>query len=213
VLPGGVDVPALEIKYAKFGTRDGYCKKIYGKDFDPSLTSWDRFPEGVRRGWPLHKIYEMLHDRVEIQVVDVDRSVMLELLREYDLVFNSAPAALFVERDGQPVEIKTERVWIKSEPDPSMASEPWTIGLIVYEGEPAIPHYRYSWLEGVSSWEYPEKHGDPGDGILVSKPLSISAPPMHPRIVPIGRYGQWKKGVLVDSVFGEVSDVIGRLDD
>jgi len=198
-------VPSVKITYAKLGNREEYAQKIYGKGFDPANTSWDLFPAGTRNGWPLHKIYEMLHERLDLRVMEVHRSDMLELVRQYGLVFNSAPAALFAERDDTPVEVLTERVWIKTEPVDAPLGHP---GIIVYEASPAMAHYRYSFLEGRDSWEFPEAHGDPGGGVLVSKPLSISHPPMSKGIVPIGRYGQWKKGVLVDSVFGEVSRVL-----
>lgn len=208
VLPGNVKVDPVTITYAKMGKREDYAMKIYGDHFDPGQTSWDLFPAGRIYGWPLRKIYEMLYGAMALTIEEVDRDVMGELLRTYDVVFNSAPAALFTIRDSTPVEVKTERVWIRTMR--ADYQEPGH-GLIVYEGSLSVPHYRYSFLEGKEAWEYPESWGGGSGATLVSKPLSINKPPMDPRIIPVGRYGKWQKGVLVDSVFGEVSEHVRKI--
>lgn len=208
VLPWDTAIDPVDITYVKMGTREDYSEKIYGPGFDPSDTSWDRFPSGVVKGWPLHKIYEMIHGIFlpRFVIADVGRAKMWELLEEHDIVFNTSPGHQFT-LDLFP-EMNTESVWIKTNHDKFDPHA--STGLIVYEGSLSVPHYRYSFLEGRESWEYPEDYGDPGCGaILVKKPLYLHSPMMDPRIIPIGRFGKWQKGVLVDSVFGEVSRAIG----
>lgn len=210
-LPHGFPVLSGQILYVKFGTKEAYSKKIYGEDFDPDLTSWDKFPGGVVEGWPLRYVYERLHAEVQPYMVEasVNRPMMNWMCSEYDLVFNSAPAALFCDMTcGEPT-VRTEKVWIVNGPPDAKHPNSRYDGLIVYEGTSAVPFYRYSYLEGRESWEYPHWH-DPGDprAKLINKPLSIDRPPMHGKIVPIGRYGKWKKGELVDTVYDEVSNVL-----
>jgi hypothetical protein len=207
VLPGGRHIDHCEITYVKRGTPEGYARKIYGPDFDPAQTSWNKFPAGVIRGWPLREVYEMLHEFVQnyIHVTMVTRHDIIEMEQDYDLIFNSAPAPLFAMDGAEP---KFEKVWVVIKDSGIRDAR----NIIVYEGESSKAHYRYSMLEGVESWEYPETFFGlahcPAEAVEVRKPLSINKPPMSTRIVPIGRYGRWEKGVLVDSVFNQVSRIV-----
>src|SRR5215470_19138644 len=45
--------PEVEIKYVKVGTPEGYARKVYGNEAAP--TSWDRFSEGLHKGWGLRE--------------------------------------------------------------------------------------------------------------------------------------------------------------
>jgi hypothetical protein len=210
VLPGGVVIPHHVIRYAKFGTREQYSKKIYGEGFDPAHTSWDKFPAGEVHGWPLRRIYELLHNRLDHLFIEeeVDREMIKTMSYDYDLIFNSAPAQLFASHENGSVVAMTEKVWIFTRQMVPMDQAPEK-GLIVYEGGDSVPFYRYSYLEGREAWEYPQTY-DPGmeEAKLINKPLHINQPPLAANIIPIGRYGKWKKGELVDSVFHEVSAVV-----
>ncbi len=199
-LPPGLEFESAMITYSKFGTREGYAKKIYGDGYEGPV-SWDKFPAGEVPGWPLRKVYAWLHDffRPSMLESEVDRDQMNLLCDHFEWVFNTAPGHLFASN---PLDcgLEVENVWVVSR-DVSGMLRP----VIIYDGREVVPFYRVSYLENTLSVEYPWSEEPPEEGcVKVVKPLSMAASPMRSNIVPVGRYGQWKKGVLVDEVFKQV---------
>jgi transposase len=186
------------VTFTKVGTKDGYAKKVYGSEDAP--TSWDIFGIGEYPAWPLQAAYERLwvrfEDRIENRVV-IGREID-EVLGDTDLCLSSVPArGICLKQDqhrfrAKPVNILT---------DPLIQVR----NLVVYNGREGEPWYRASNLFGHSSVEYPAQFGANGyKPIDTNCDCHLDQPGFH----RIGRFGQWKKGVLVTHALHDAQRIV-----
>jgi hypothetical protein len=87
-------------------------------------------------------------------------------------------------------------IWIRNGKPTSEAAD---VGdpCVVYNGSARDEHYRSSLLFGSASTEFAHAVPDALHGI---KPLNTDCD-CHPSIVRAGRFGEWKKGILVHDAF------------
>ncbi len=203
------DEPDGHVIVEKLGTPEGYARKIYGDAV--VRTSWQRYHLGKHFIWNLRIAYEDLWKMYHDLITDGHflPSMMPQALKEYRAVFSTMPlTALF---PGEEKDFKMEQVWLVPQQG---VVPPCTI---TWNGLDEPGWYRSSNIFGHESYEYPRLYD--GDGInekavLVNKPL---APPTGFRVpfeelYLFGRYGQWKKGVLVDDAYREAYRMAGMLE-
>lgn len=198
------DLPDGAVTFNKRGTKQGYAAKVYGH---PGATcSWDQFPEGERPAWNMQKLYDKLWEKYHssIEPYTLTRDYMEVIPDSFPLVISSIPLKpmclfpdvhVFGERQ---VYIRTTSTW-NPEIQPS--------NLIIYNGDPSIAWYRCSLLWGHISYEFGHEVGHARIGV---KPLFTSCT-CHRRIIRIGRFGQWKKGVLITDAFKEAQRALQSL--
>jgi hypothetical protein len=207
--------PDFDLAYIKIGERRGYAEKVYGNPDAPC--SWDAFPTGVLGAWSLQAAYdslwEMYSDR--IGVLDVEPEYLPGLLNTYDLTISTASRpSLCKDRKH---DFKSASVRITDEP---MARElieylPDSEHVIVYNGDSRYPYYRTSVINGIASTEYPTSIGLVASevGRLGYKPISNNCDcwSREKRFIGIGRFGAWRKGVLVHHAYAEAFDWVGAI--
>jgi len=190
--------PAFQLEYIRLGTKEGYERKIYGKLPEGVTTSWDTFPSIVR-AWSLRETYwhawARYYHGIEEATVTLDD--LLKLAQNY-VVFNTAPLNHLMPDH----EYITESVYV------SEGHSAAGINQIIYNGLYEDDWYRTSNINGASSFEIPGRFaGKPAPNWRrIIKPVSTTA--TIPGVHLLGRYGQWKKGVLVDDAYFEACRIL-----
>lgn len=205
----GLTYNEVAIKYAKLGTREGYAQKVYGSPDAPC--SWDAFPEGVVPGYDMVAAYDALWDRYKPIVLDglVDHELLAMVQQKYDMVFSAVPAPLLCYGD---CFFRSQTIWVaKTHRD---ICEQLGDPCIIYNGQESDLYYRTSLLNGVGATEYSDaslnvvRRGELVPPLVrAQKPLDNNCR-CRPNIIRIGRFGQWKKGVLVHDAFKEACDAL-----
>lgn len=211
----GLPGEAHMINYEMRGTADQYRNKVYGSDYRGTVSPEEL--EGHHMGWDIRAAYDELWAVYGPYVQDqtFDRQLLNHLLttepliKEADLVISSLPANLLCMNDEHSF-LGEEIYAIGDAPERGISSPisapPFTV---VCNGEPDVSWYRTSNVFGFSTTEWPGKRKPPVEGVAkVVKPLKTTCT-CHPNVVRVGRYGQWKKGVLADSAFFEVQKLVG----
>jgi hypothetical protein len=182
------------VSFIKLGSRDGYAAKVYDRPSAPC--SWDQFEEGERPAWSLVETYERLWKMYSgfiiphhVTAVDLE-----EMKTNYPLIISTIPKMhLCVAQH----EFSYKTVWIRPVAQPG--TEP---NSMVYNGRPSEQWYRSSLLFGHGSTEFPRIPTGYSFGNVVEgkKPLQNNCD-CHPEIVRVGRFGEWRKGVLSHTAF------------
>lgn len=179
------------IKYSYYGDREGYSKKIYGTT-DVNC-SWGKFGFEVI-AWDLGRIADELWSRYRMLIKErtVQPNELGLLVEQNEYVINTAPLDVIAPMG----EFEVEYVWVAAADNHRMGPNE-----IHYYGDDR-PEYRRSYIMGKGQVEYPDGPTGPVEGaVRIPKPLRARA--HTPGVYRLGRYGQWKKGILVDQVFKE----------
>lgn len=224
-IPGVTQPEEMEmVVYTKVGTKEGYAKKVYGAEDAP--VSWDIFGIGEYPAWPMERTYQRLWDRLlgdatdvgaegDLGVTHIPATVqpaqIASLCQRHDLVLSSVPCQALCFRPDHL--FKGQAVYTADAPMIGVRN------LIVYNGREDDNWYRASNLFGHHSLEISAAMFDTEvkDGSVyqdhageVSHPLRKGIKPVHtncdchlhhPNYVRIGRFGTWKKGVLVSHAY------------
>jgi hypothetical protein len=199
------DKPEAKVQYIKVGTREGYAEKIYG---DPNVEcSWDQW-EGSYPAWCMEDLYDRLWDEHSGLIYDTEvRFPLLEaLLEEYDFVFSSINPLGYCQ-DTEAHQFNWQQVYVSNQ---ISYTEP---GTILYNGDPETLWYRTSNIFGDEKTEFPngrdkiERELIP---FIVRKPLSTTCDCLlgNERFIRIGRYGEFRKNLLVHHAYHRVCEVL-----
>lgn len=210
-LPNSYSVADTKVSYRLTGTADQYRQKVYGDSYTGKVSPEDL--EGEHRAWDIRATYGHLwslitnHRAVTIYPTHIDSNwigAAAKVLHRYSHVISTIPAPALCK---SPVFLPSQEGHyfsshaIKAVGAPSYGFlEPDTI---TCSGLPEDPWYRSATVFGHTTIEYPRTHRPGLYGkplVTVRKPLSADCD-CHPEIIRLGRYGQWKKGVLVHQVY------------
>lgn len=207
----GLDVPPMELDYRKFGTQEGYASKVYGDPKAPC--SWSEFGAGKTLAYPLAAAYDAAWAAVQARLVcaTVTARQLAQMRSNFDLVVCSVPKPSVCSKPGvHRFEQKT--VWIHGS-EPPLLEGKIPHNTIVYNGEPDDAWYRTSNIEGNCSTEYPTSVGTVSSAHAtrkIGKPLTNTCD-CFPDVLRVGRYGKWKKGVLVHNAYWEVEYAVQQM--
>lgn len=207
-IPGLTNVkPDGVVYFRKHGTKQGYAQKVYGSP--DAKCSWDLFPEGARHAWSMFRMYEYLWDTFEYLIHD--RVVTPEFLRkryDFDLMISTIPVPSICYQghrfDSQNVFILNQAVNHRLDNE------------IVYNGMVKDNWYRMSKIFGHGStestiafpWDYEFIQGYKiATGY---KPITTDCT-CFPHVARVGRFGQWKKGVLVHHAYEQTIKLLEGL--
>lgn len=178
--------PDMMINFIKRGTREGYAAKVYGDMGAPC--SWDSFPTGRMPAWSMRETYDALWrlyaDRIREQVID--HSVAYAISQDHDLTITTIPAPNICEEPFH--NFPSARVFFRDDAPANLRE-----GDLLYSGDPKDAFYRASVLDGKRTTEFGHQVKEAREGF---KPLDTNCDCL-PNIVRAGRFGEWKKGVLV----------------
>jgi len=215
----GLSGDPFDVEYQLWGTVDGYRKKVYG-DMGDILVSPETLV-GISEAWDIREAYDAAWEFYSefIQEYSAWDEVRgwddtFNIMDDFDIVISTIPAhALCADPSHN---FNSERVWVTEDlkrpremgfhgPDGMTIRD----NLVVCSGDPDDWWYRQSRINGWENTEFPRGRRPNFEGKIheVEKPLDTDCD-CFPRIVRMGRYGKWKKGVLSDSAFYETKQAI-----
>lgn len=187
----------------KWGTAEGYAAKVYGDASAP--TSFDLFEQGEQPAWSLRDTYNGLWELYGDDIVPehLKPTSIMELQRRFDLVISTIPAkALCYVHEhrfpAQPVAFAA-----------GVAFKGGWEDFIVYSGSPEEAWYRTSSIFGVGQTEFSSASAPPRSTLGI-KPLSTDCDCCK-GVLRLGRFGQWKKGILTHHAFQEAMHALQQL--
>jgi hypothetical protein len=196
-----IGMQPFTITYEKRGSADGYAMKVYGDAAAP--TSWAEFPEGEVEAYSLRHAYRRLWDRYADLIKDhiLTPGEVWRYTSDYDLVLCTLPASKMCLHDH---EFQSQEVTLVKVHRCNPRNT------IIYSGDLEDHWYRWScirdepWLE-FSGRVDPEHAVDSHQAVWHGvKPIKSDCT-CHTRpdgsFVKLGRFGQWRKAVLVSDAF------------
>lgn len=213
-LPG--EVRSSEIRYTLNGTAEGYRRKVYGPDFDGSVSPEDL--ASTHMGWDLRGTYFQLWDKYNSFIVDheVHPTDPRYLLRtaDYDLVINTIPRNKICPKNHSFV---SQDIWAAGGTSAGQIPVPVEVPLnnmVVCNGYRYPDWYRVSRIFDYATVEWPLEVGRAWasqGAALVRKPIGHACtcwPWENTRMLHVGRYGAWQKGYLIHHAYAQVSQVV-----
>lgn len=188
---------------------ENYLRKVYGPAWD-GVVSPEMFNMG-QQAWDLREVYRHLYARFEADIVDWYFSAdALNILgrklagagRNF-LIINTLPRRVVCQKPGEHDFIST-KIWAMGDDPTNGVACPFTMPdfTIEYNGNPAPAWYRVSKIFGHTTMEWPGHLPKPpvAGVVAVNKPVATTCT-CWPGVVHVGRYGQWRKGVLLHHVY------------
>jgi hypothetical protein len=213
-LPGLTgEKPDGAVVFHKVGTAEGYAEKVYGDRFAP--TSWMIFPTGPRPMWSMSKVYQKLfqdwYEKINTVTIDAEWLDYLEQRRDmFALVISAIPCPVICRNPDHNFPFVKVMFEEHDHKDPNLGEH-----YIYYSGSESDRWYRSSHVGGLGWYEYGETanilshyaNGEPRvlrDGI---KPLDTDCD-CRPRIIRVGRFGEWRKARLVHHSYFKALDAL-----
>lgn len=218
-IPGMTDKPPVEVVVQLAGTHDQYRDKVYGhRAPDVASVSTEDLPH-PHSAWDIRNTYDNLWDAYVDDIVDynINGDIVGLLAARYDVVISTIPAKAFCHAVsthafiGQAIYALGDaperglfvRDWVPMEEmeHPRM-EHPRSVKNFIHCNGKAVPSwYRMARVFNRTTVEWPSNVDVPFDvATTVTKPISTDCD-CNPEIFRMGRYGQWKKGVLVHHVY------------
>lgn len=194
------ETPDFRITNRLLGTAEGYKRKVYGTDpmTTPRSVSADFIKDGEQFGaWDLNKVYDTLwNGNVHaINEANIDPNWIEQNQSNFELIISSVPRYLLCKNPFH--QFKSQSVWIVPG-----AAEFLPKNEIHYNGDPSPAWYRASNINGHGGIEWSTLGPKPPvEGLRqATKPLATNCD-CFPDIWHVGRYGEWRKGVLAHDAF------------
>jgi hypothetical protein len=183
------DIPDGRVTFRKMGKAEGYATKVYGHAQAP--TSWERLAVGQHPAWRLATTYGALWASwgETVQVLAVGPQQAAALAANYPVVLNSAPLHHLCYGGHQ---FPERPVWYLDTAPPWVG---WNV--MVYNGDLRTRWFRTSAVFGHRLTEYPCEV----DGARVGRKVLLTDCTCHPDIIRIGRWGEWRPGVLLHHAY------------
>lgn len=200
-IPGVTGVyPENHVQYVRIGTAEGYAKKVYGDA--ARNTGWEHY-YAVYASWNANRAYDMLWDRFasRIQERTVDAEFLYEASVAHNLVISTLPLPSICQNKDHAFD--GSQYYIKRLPVPPMdvAND-----IVVYNGMPGDPWYRWSVLGGKCSVESTLDLWPGDDTVVEGLKATETTCDCWPRVVRAGRWAQWKHGVLLTHAYSVASE-------
>jgi len=205
-----------KIEYKLVGTAEGYAEKVYGGTVPPGQVSPATL-EGHHYAWDIRMAYFDAYERYEYQVTDV--RITPHWMRSqfgnpsarkyWGAIVNTIPAPAICDDDRH--EFLSQKVWAAGDAPELGRHCPISCppDTVICNGDPDRAWYRLSNVFGHTTCEWPEARKPPVSVAEVTKPIRHNCTCWGDRIVGLGRYGSWKKGVLSHEAY-EAAQKIAR---
>lgn len=199
-IPGLTSVyPENTVQYVRMGTAEGYAEKVYGDA--ARYTGWDNY-RAIYPSWNVIKAYDALWDRFGEEVIawEVAPYDIQYLINTYGTVISTLPQWILCQESHK---FHGVPYWIKPLPMPEIDRGN---DIVIYNGMEDDHWYRYSILGDRCSIEttVPIR----GSGWLNGTKAINNDCDCHPEVHRVGRWAEWKHGVLLHSVYHRVKEIM-----
>ena len=211
--------PQRLVRYHLKGSSEDYRRKVYGDNWDGEVSPDEYGPEQDHYAWDLRDTYDRLWGAWFSRITAMDLSPRMagglsEVRGQISLCTVPAPALCLHPDEHKFV---SQGIWAMGSRVPSGNETPENYlpyrapdMTVECNAEVAPRWYRAATVFGHSTIEWPAGPKPPISGVVaVNKPLSTDCtchgrPTWH----RIGRYGEWRKGVLTHSVYERVRGLL-----
>lgn len=219
----GLNLRRERVHYRLTGKLEGYRRKVYGLEGAEDIAVSPALLDDDHYAWDIRAAYDQLWDLFEPSItnyyfsVDSWPQLKKKLDREgVDMIFTSLPAPVLCrDTSGARCTFRSQEVWAMGDA-PRLGRMAWKPSetkprTIVCSGREEDQWYRVSNVFGHHTVEWPgDIVPDPPHGASrVKKPLETSCQ-CNPDVIRVGRYGEWKKGVLSHTAFEKGLAVVSR---
>lgn len=193
--------PGIEVNYRLDGTSNGYRDKVYGQDYRGTVSPEDLI--GKHMAWDLRSTYNALweHNGRDVHALDVSvPGALAELRRSAEVILSTIPAPMLCEKPDVH-KFTWQTVWAMGDA-PGIQEVPVQVPefTVICNGADTPAWYRAANVYGYKTVEWPVHRKPPIPEVTqVRKPLLMSCD-CNGDIIRFGRYGAWKKGILVSDV-------------
>jgi hypothetical protein len=189
------------ISYSLNGTSEGYARKVYGEGVVAADAVSPSSLNGIHYAWDIRSAYREAWELFEDDIVDVPTiraDDVTDLLgwKTYARMISSIPMEGICHDRGH--NFVSQAIWASGDcPDQQRYAPfrvtPWTV---VCDGTDDVSWYRASNVFGHATVEWAREDKPPVENVSrVVKPISTNCT-CHQGLIRVGRYGEWKKGVL-----------------
>jgi len=213
-IPGLVsEADAFDVDYQLRGVVDDYRGKVYGPN-STAITSPERLL-GFHRAWDIRTAYARAWNQYSTRIEDAQLSPdAIEALAgnagRRAIVVSSVPLPVLCQ-DPERHTFEVATIWAMGDAPELNQYAPVTVtpDTVVCNGEDSPRWYRASNIRGYRSVEWPDGRKPPVEGVArVSKPIRTNCD-CTPRVLRVGRYGTWGKGVLSHHAYEDVLKALG----
>lgn len=208
------DKPEAIVNYLLEGTPEQYRTKVYGETYD-GPTSPEEMMSHTQYAWDIRKCYDKLWKAYSDDITnsDIQATWGLDPKRWFgwaDLVVSTVPRTVW---DRNPDNFAYSKVWVCSDMPPDDYVVPFgpPDNTVICDGTDEVGWYRIASIFGVRSIEYPGGLSKPPiEGMVqIRKPLDHKST-AAPGIIHLGRYGEWRKGVLTTDAFNRAREIFSK---
>lgn len=219
-IPGMTSTAPRTVTVDLIGSHEDYRRRVYGGQADsvPVVSTEDLPPE--HDAWDIRSTYDNLWDAYSPRIIGglIQPTWLRHMLAgtSYDVVFSTVPAPVLCTTDEHVFNARL----VRALGDAVGRGEARASALVnvadehvLCNGNGAASWYRAARVFGHTTVEWPMPQTLEEDmGLLeigavsVLKPLETDCD-CFPEVTRLGRYGQWKKGVLVHHAYEEALDV------
>lgn len=218
-IPGlGLPMRGKMVQYLLNGDPEDYRRKVYGDGWNGQVSPDEYGPERAHPAWDLRQAYDALwehwHDKITPLNITPKMAERVALTRGQHVLCTVPVKSLCLAPEDH--KFVTQTVWAMGERFGDGAEPVYPLPYrapdmtVQCDGEDAPRWYRAATVFGVSTLEWPGGAKPPISGVTaVSKPLSTDCT-CHtgPRWHRVGRYGLWRKGVLVHTAYEDTKTVL-----
>lgn len=227
-IPGIVsEEEKVPVHYVNVGTPEEYRRKAHGKFWDGIVAPEDF--ETEHNAWNIREAYDRLWVKYGRQVQDYEfvnaHRTMCDLrLDNYDLVISSVPRTIW-KIDGE--EYVYSLGWAIGDAPEHGLFVPFDLpdNTIICDGSSENAYNRLSRVFGYTTVEWPHHterevileslQGSANSISQITKPLRYQPNPCVPNPthewLHVGRYGEWRKGVVVTDAWSEVCKTLDKM--
>lgn len=208
------DYPVV-VKQILWGSGEKYARKVYADLYDPRLPNSAEQYTGDRTAWDIRNMYDWLWAEYSEYVEDFYLPNRVEMVAAVEslhlpghIIFNTIPRRTLCKNPGVH-QFDFKQIWAAGDSPMRQLDFRTEEDQIICNGEESPRWYRMSRVFGYTTVEWPDsKTPPPVEGVAhVTKPLRTNCD-CWPAIRHLGRYGQWKKGVLAHTAYYEAADRI-----
>lgn len=212
----GLSIRSAQVSYELRGTPEEYRRKVYGdasevrvspEDFEGSHQAWD-IRSAYSQLWTMYVMHGL--SGVKINTGRINSSNIEGFLENYDLVISTIPAPAICANDSH--QFTSQEVWAVGDAPDLGIFAPVEVenNMVVCNGKEDLHWYRASTVFGMTTVEWAGAVQPVELARRFHKPIDNNCNCWETRVVRMGRYGAWRKGILAHEVFENTRDLLLR---
>ena len=206
----------IDVTYRLVGSADDYREKVYqGSEVPVSVETLEK----EHPAWDIRSTYDNLWEDFGDYITPciLNGDTMQDIVDRYDMVLSTIPLPKVCRKSREHKFSNAQIVAAGSAPDLDITLDEFANmcppETVICNGNHSVPWYRVSNIFGYLTAEFSMNYAlfAPNTASVVRKPIGHNCSCWtQPNVHLLGRYGAWKKGVLVHDVYNEVVEILCR---